>query len=96
MAITIFTIPPMSAGPERIFSGTKHTIGIERLRLGPKMLEMIELLKSWVHIPQGQDHAPLSGVFLKERLLQEAMQVVEDSGDMIRIDSDNVLTLELR
>jgi hypothetical protein len=26
MAITIFTIPPMSAGPERVFSGTRHII----------------------------------------------------------------------
>ena len=86
----------MSVGPEHIFSSTKHTIGIERLCLGPKMLEIIESLKSWVHIPQGQDHAPLSGVFLKERLLQEAMQVVEDSRDIIRINSDDVLTLELR
>ena len=86
----------MSAGPKHIFSSTKHTIGIERLRLGPKMLEMIESLKSWVYILQGQDHAPLSGVFLKERLLQEAMQVVEDGGDTIRIDGDDVLTLELR
>ena len=86
----------MSAGPEHIFSGTKHTIGIERLRLGPKMLEMIELLKSWVHIPQGRDHAPLSGVFLKERLLQEVMQIVKDGRGIIRINSNNVLTLEIR
>ena len=86
----------MSVGPKRIFSSIKYMIGIERLRLGPKILEMIELLKSWVYIPQGRDHAPLSGVFLKERLLQEAMQIVEDSGGTIGIDGDDVLTLEIR
>ena len=86
----------MSAGPERIFSSIKHIIWIKRLCLGLKMLEIIELLKSWVHILQGQDYAPLSSIFLKERLLQEAMQVVKDSRDIIRINSNNILTLELR
>ena len=46
MAITIFIIPLMSGSPKRIFSGIKHIIGIKRLRLGPKILEIIELLKS--------------------------------------------------
>ena len=88
----------MSVGHKRIFSGIKYIIGIKRLRLGPKMLEIIELLKSWVYIPQGRDYAPLSGVYLKERLLQEAMQIVEDSGGTIGIDGDgdDILTLEIR
>ena len=46
MAITIFSIPPMSAGLEQVFSGTKYTIVLERVRLGAKMLKIIELLKS--------------------------------------------------
>ncbi|KAG4269874.1 hypothetical protein FPRO04_14758 [Fusarium proliferatum] len=37
MAITIFSIPPMSAEPERVFSGTKHTIAPERIRRGAEM-----------------------------------------------------------
>jgi hypothetical protein len=78
MAITIFTIPPMLAGPERIFSGAKHTIGVERIRLGAMMLEMAESLKSWVHIIPGRDHAPLSGVFVNRHLLDEAIRVLED------------------
>ena len=86
----------MSVGPKRIFSSIKYMIGIERLRLGPKILEIIESLKSWVYIPQGRDYAPLSGVFLKERLLQEAIQIIKDSGGTIGINGNNVLTLEIR
>jgi hypothetical protein len=46
MAITIFTIPLMLAGLERVFSGGKHTIAPERIHLGATMVEMIECLKS--------------------------------------------------
>ena len=46
MAITIFSIPPMSAGLERVFSGIKHTIALKRVRLEAKILEIVELLKS--------------------------------------------------
>jgi hypothetical protein len=80
MALTIFSIPPMSAGPERVFSGAKHTIGVERISLGAKMLEMAESLKSWVHITPGRTHAPLSGVFVNRQLLDEAIRVLEESG----------------
>lgn len=67
MAITIFSIPPMSAGPERVFSGAKHTIAPEGVRLGAKMLEMSESLKSWVRISKTTGRAPLSGVFTNEQ-----------------------------
>jgi hypothetical protein len=77
MAITIFTILLMSAGPERVFSGAKHTIGVERIRLGARMLEMVELWKSWIRITLGRTHAPLSGVFVNRHLLDEAIQVLE-------------------
>jgi hypothetical protein len=46
MAIIIFTISPMSAGLERVFSSGKYTIAPERIRLGAKMVEIIECLKS--------------------------------------------------
>jgi hypothetical protein len=75
--ITIFTIPPMSAEPERIFSGGKHTIAPERIRLGAAMVEMAECIKSWVRISSGRDHAPLSGVFRESRLLNEAIECLE-------------------
>ena len=63
MAITIFTIPPMSAGPERVFSGAKHTIAPERIRLESKMVEMTECLKSWVATSSRRQQVPLGGVF---------------------------------
>jgi hypothetical protein len=77
MAITIFTILPMSAVPERVFLGVKHIIGVERIRLGATMLEMAESLKSWVHIMLGRDYALLSGVFVNRDLLDEAIRALE-------------------
>ena len=83
MAITIFSIPPMSAGPERVFSGAKHTIAPERVRLGAKMLEMVESIKSWVRISKNTGRAPLSGVFTNSRFIDEALKVLKgkDNGD---------------
>jgi hypothetical protein len=48
MAIDILSIPPMSAEPERIFSGARRTISWQRMRLGPVNIERSECLKSWV------------------------------------------------
>ena len=48
MAIDILSIPPMSAEPERIFSGARRTISWTRMRLGPENIERIECLKSWI------------------------------------------------
>jgi hypothetical protein len=77
MAITIFTIPPMSAGPERVFSGAKHTIAPERICLGAGMVEMTECLKSWIQISEGRQQAPLSGVFRENQALIEAIECLE-------------------
>src|SRR5207248_975497 len=48
MAIDILSIPPMSAEPERIFSGAWRTILWQRMKLGPVNIERIECLKSWI------------------------------------------------
>jgi hAT family C-terminal dimerisation region len=81
MAITVFTIPPMSAGPERVFSGAKHMISPERTRLqGAKVVEMTECLKSWVSITPGKQQAPLSGVFADNQFVNEAIQILEKGG----------------
>jgi hypothetical protein len=71
----------MSAGPERVFSGAKHTIAPERVRLGAKMLEMVESIKSWVRISKNTGRAPLSGVFMNSRFMDEALKVLEGDGD---------------
>ena len=49
MAVDILSIPPMSAEPERIFSGARRTISWQRMKLGPANIERIECLKSWIH-----------------------------------------------
>ena len=81
MAIIIFSIPPMSANPERVFLGVKYTITPERVRLGAKILEMAELLKSWVRITKAIGRVPLSGVFANSRFMDEALKVLGGEGD---------------
>lgn len=49
-----FTMVPMLAGPERVFSGAKHIIAPERVCLRALMVEMTECLKSWVRILLGR------------------------------------------
>jgi len=48
MAIDILFIPPISAKPERIFSGARRMISWQRMRLGPGNIEKTECLKSWI------------------------------------------------
>ncbi len=71
----------MLAGPERVFSGAKHTIAPERVRLGVKILEIAELLKSWVHISKITGRAPLSGVFMNSGFIDEALKVLEEEDE---------------
>jgi len=47
-AIDILSIPAMSAEPERVFSGCRRTITWQRMRLGVKVVEEGECLKSWI------------------------------------------------
>src|SRR5271170_5453388 len=81
IAITIFSIPLMSAGLERVFLGAKYIITPERVRLGVRMLEMAELLKSWVRISKITGRAPLSGVFANSRFINKVLKVLEEEGD---------------
>ena len=60
MAIDIFSTPAMSSEPERVFSGTKHTITPERASLKPETVEVLECMKSWF----------AAGLFTKEDLNQ--------------------------
>ncbi|KAM3536760.1 hypothetical protein ARSEF1564_010317 [Beauveria bassiana] len=48
MAIDILSIPPMSAEPERVFSGARRQISWERMQLGAANVERKECLKNWV------------------------------------------------
>lgn len=46
MAMDMFSIPSMSAEPERVFSGAKGTISDERASLKPDTIEALECCKS--------------------------------------------------
>ena len=50
MAIDIYSIPAMSSEPERVFSGTKHTISDNRCKLTSETIEVLECLKSWFRL----------------------------------------------
>ena len=47
MGLDLLSIPAMSAEPERVFSGAKHTITDLRNRLNEQSIEATECLKSW-------------------------------------------------
>ena len=81
MAITVFSIPLILAGLEQVFSGTKHIIILERVRLRIKMLKIAELLKSQVYILKITNRALLSGVFAKSRFINEALKVLKEESD---------------
>jgi hAT family C-terminal dimerisation region len=49
LAIDILCIPAMSDEPERVFSGGRHSIPWERMRLGAEPLERLECMKNWHH-----------------------------------------------
>ncbi|KAJ0126753.1 hypothetical protein HZ326_30141 [Fusarium oxysporum f. sp. albedinis] len=48
LAVNIFSIPVMSAGAERVFSGARRTITWDRSRLSVKTIEYTECLKHWI------------------------------------------------
>jgi hypothetical protein len=72
----------MSAGPERMFSGTFTP---ERIRLGVTMVERTECLKSWISIIRGRQQALLSGV-LNSRFVDEAINLLQKDLDDVGRD----------
>jgi hypothetical protein len=47
LAIDILSIPAMSDEPERVFSGGRHSVSWDRMRLGVDALERSECAKNW-------------------------------------------------
>jgi hypothetical protein len=52
MAIDVLSIPAMSAEPERVFSGAKHTLTQHRNKLGIELIRAFECLKSWYKLKE--------------------------------------------
>jgi hypothetical protein len=73
MAVDILSIPPMSAEPERIFSGARRTISWERYCLGAENIERGECLKSWLK-------SGLVDSWRAELLQQELRQELQQEG----------------
>jgi hypothetical protein len=47
MALDMLSLPAMSSDPERAFSAAKITLSDRRNKLGIRMIEFLECLKSW-------------------------------------------------
>ena len=48
MAIDVYSIPPMSAEAERVFSGARRQVDWSRCRLKASTIETLECLKHWL------------------------------------------------
>lgn len=64
MALDIFAIPSMSSEPERVFSGSKRTLGGDRGGMGPATLEATQCMKSWLR----------AGIYTQEELTAAMIQ----------------------
>ena len=71
-----------------MFLGIKHTIVLKRVRLRVKILEIVELLKSWVCIIKITSRALLSGIFINSHFINKALKVLEGEGN-----SDEVIVI---
>jgi hypothetical protein len=67
LAITIFSIPAMSAEAERVFSGARRTVSWDRSRLSAQIVEYTECLKHWI----------------KNELLDQPCRISGTSGDSL-------------
>lgn len=56
MAIDLLSIPAMSAEPERLFSGAKHTVSPLRQSLTAATINATECLKSWFKTSKGENN----------------------------------------
>jgi hypothetical protein len=54
---------------------------LKRVRLRVKILEIAELLKSWVCISKITGRVLLSSVFVKSRFINKALKVLEEEDD---------------
>lgn len=84
-AIDVFSIPPMSAEPERLFSGGRRTVSWARCRLSARTIEMLECVKHW--IKTGLDE-PIEG--------EEDEEIVDPSPEeLAQVEADwDELTIE--
>ena len=64
-----------------MFLVAKYTIVLERVRLRAKILEIAELLKSWVRITKATGRALLSGVFTNSYFIDKVLKVLGGEGD---------------
>ena len=79
MAIDIYSVPAMSAEPERVFSRAKYMVLAQRHSFKSEIIELLECLKSWFRL----------GIFTEEDLYaivdtlqdDEAMEALEEALD---------------
>ena len=68
-----------------MFLKAKYIITLKKVRLGVKILEMAELLKSWVRILKIIGRAPFSGIFMNSCFIDKALKVLKGEGDSNKV-----------
>ena len=93
---SLFSIPPISTKTERVFSGTRRTITQDRTRLGSKIVEYTEYIKSWITIPKGKQRPLLTGVFRSAKEVDKAYSILlEDTTRTRQVEEADIERVDM-
>lgn len=86
MAMDVFSIPPMSDEPERVFSSARRTISWFRHSLSARMVEILECFNHWIR----NGLLRLSnGMFDAEDLIDDRDMDIDTSWQLADAEDDN-------
>ena len=78
LARDIFSIPPMSDEPERVFSSTRRVIRWDRASLGDSSVENIACMKHWIQNGLCESYIPLDIDLGVEDDVEESLEKEEE------------------
>ncbi len=84
MALDMLSIPAMSSDPERVFLAAKITLTDRRNKLGMKMIEFLECLKSWTSKDEQEQGIQATETTKNDILVGPGVQEVV--GDQVKAD----------
>ena len=90
LAMYVYSTPSMSAEPERVFSGAKHTISHERALLEPTTIEALECCKSMLRIGAFTDVEINAAMAMELEEIPTEGVIVLSSTKSIRVESDGI------
>ena len=84
MAIDVYSIPPMSAEAERVFSGARRQVDWARCRLKATTIETLECMKHWL------TSGVTKGAYRNELERLEAEVAVQQVEEQARLAQEHV------